>query len=384
MKIALITPVDIKYSYRGTEVNIYEYAKFMLDNGIDAKVLVPTYQSNEFTERKDYREVYSLYKKVPTRRITGRKWTLPLGYVLYIYSGLPRDSTVYLPYSIYDHIVNIIRKPKGQKYVIAAHSMHLKNGHIIQNHRIMEGMLNGFMRIVFSMKEMRENVYHHVITREQAKYLMTLGISKDNVMYVPAFVNTGPLKLKQNCSETLRVLHIGGVNKNAEVVLSIIEELRSSGMGKDFEFYFIGEKEPDGLIAIAEASQNVHCLGPVKEADKPGIISSMDVVIVPAVETFSRAMLEGLASGLYVVASNMNPAAWEIQKMGAHISIPKNGSAREYVKELEALLKLKRSRARFNAGRKRNREIAIKRFDKKVVLGEILEMFEKVSAKDTQ
>lgn len=381
MKVNLITPADIRYSYRGTEVNIYEYAKFMIGRGVDARVLVPTYPSNELAEREDYREVYSLYKKVPKKSIRGRRVMLPLGYVLYTYSGLPKDSLVYFPYSIYDHIVNIIRKPKGQKYVIAAHSMHLKDGHIIQNHRVMEGILNGFMRTVFSMREMRENVYHHVITREQARYLMTLGIHKDRIICVPAFVNTSPLKLKPNCSRSLRVVHIGGVNKDAHLILSIIKELRSRGRDKDFEFYFIGEKEPDELLAMAEENSNVHCLGPVKETDKAGILSTMDVVIVPAIETFSRAMLEGLASGLYVVASNLNPAAEEIREMGAHISIPRNGRIEEYVKELDVLLELKHSKAKFDAGKRINREIAVRRFDVNVVLGEILRMFEKIGEK---
>ncbi len=375
MKVSLITPMDIRYSYRGTEVDIYEYAKFMQGKGIAAEVLVPDYSFDGLVERSDYGRVYSLYKNVPKRSIKGRRFLLPFNYGLYVYSGLPEDSIVYFAYSIYDHIFNIIRKPRGQKYIIAAHSMHIKHGHIIEGHQYLEWMLNSFMRFVFSTKEAKKNIYHHVITNAEGKYLEELGIPKKNIFYIPTFVESGLYSLAKNKSGRLHVVHIGGVNKDASRVVAVINALQGKQGNVSFDFCFIGDKQPRELSDLIKANKNVHCLRNVTDIEKAKVLKNADVIIVPAVETFSRAMLEGMSSGLYVIASSKNPAAWEMQGLGANVYIAEHEKIEDYVKFLMRLYKLKSSRSDFYSGRIINRRIAIERFDKRVILREMVRMF---------
>lgn len=43
IKVAFVTPVDPRYSFRGTENTIYKYAVYPNKNGVDTTVLVPSY-----------------------------------------------------------------------------------------------------------------------------------------------------------------------------------------------------------------------------------------------------------------------------------------------------------------------------------------------------
>lgn len=379
MKVSLITPVDIKHSYSATEVQVYDYAKMLIENGIEASILVPKYKGLEFPSRTDYKLIKNHYKNVTQKGIKGRKIILPFKFTLYVYSDLTSDSTIYFAYSIYDHLINIIKKPKGQKYIIGAHSMHLKNGHILEGHNIIERFFNFLIKsFVFSNKEIAKNVYHHVINKAEKKYLLKLGIREENIFYVPTFVKTKDYHLSKNQSSKLKILHMGGANKGAGIVLQIIDKAIKTNKLDLFEFYFVGQKMPGELYQYAKKYKNIHIEKGIKENKKADLLSRMDVMIVPSVETFSRSMLEGLASGLYICASNKNPAALEIKTMGAKIYVIRNNNTYKYLEVLAKMINEKRLIEKFESGRRINREIVVRKFDEKVVLPQMLDMFIKV------
>ncbi|MCL5099853.1 MAG: glycosyltransferase [Candidatus Marsarchaeota archaeon] len=381
MKVYLITPVDIRYSYRATEVQIYEYAKYMIDAGIDARILVPKY-SNVMTlqERKDYEKIKALYKKIPKKEIAGKVVRFPFNFNIYMYNNLPINTTIYFAYSIYDHLYNIITKPKGQKYIIAAHSMHLKDGHIIKNHAILEAILNNFVKFIFLSKDRRENIYHHVINNEEKRYLLTLGIRKENIIYIPTFIDVKVFRLRHNNSNKLSVIHIGGKQKDANVVTEVISKLKQRNLLAEFDFYFVGEEMPESVIKSSESNTNVHVLGAVNDGTKVKLLSSSDVLIVPAIETFSRTMLEGLASGLHIIANGTNPAAVDMLSLGAKIDLVR--TIEEYVNALINLVEKKKVGS-LDKETKVNRNVALN-FDKTVTLPKIMRMFMEVSMKRTK
>lgn len=377
LKIDFVTPIDIKYSYRATEVQIYEYSKFMIESGVESNVLVPTLPDTMSLPkaRTDYQAIHEYFKKVPEKSIRGKKVVLPFNYTLYLYSGLPRDSVIYFAYSIYDHIWNVLTKPRGQKYVIAAHSMHLKDGHIIEGHRILESFLNFFMKVTFSIGDAKRNVYHHVITTGEAEYLKRLGISEKNIIYVPTFVDTTVFRPRKNGSDKLQVMHIGGIDKDVSVVIGFINRMRDMGILDLFEFYFIGNNQEAELLDLSEKSSTVHCFTAIDEEQKANIMSKMDVMLIPAVESFSRSMLEGLSSGLYIIADSRNPAASEIKSKGGKIALV-GKDVSQYIEELKNLKERKlASRSNFYSDRVTSRDIIIREYDKAVVLRKILEMF---------
>jgi glycosyltransferase involved in cell wall biosynthesis len=371
----MVTPIDIKYSYRGTEYWVYECAKYLRSHGIDARILVTS--NREIDSRVRNSSAVREFASVPQTKIANSTFILPLNFKITTYNNLPTESIVYLPYSIYDYLINLIRKPYGQKYVVGAHSMHLKNGHIVEGHDLLEHLLNGFVKnTIFSRKDAHENIYHHVVNRAQEKYLVELGISKDHIFCIPPFIDVNNFKVVRSFGKKLKVIHIGGAPKGSEVMINVLKNLDKAGGLDPFEFYFVGANQPADLVELSRKHKNVHALGIVDEKLKIDILSRMDVIVIPAVENFPRTMLEGLASGLYPISNTINPAAIEIARLGARVSMADTTEA--YVKELFGLTRRKVA-GRFDNDKEINRKVSLT-FDRNRIMPLMKEMFIQVSA----
>jgi hypothetical protein len=85
-------------------------------------------------------------------------------------------------------------------------------------------------------------------------------------------------------------------------------------------------------------------------------------------------MLEGLASGLYIIAGEMNPAFSEVLKRGAFGAASKNDS--EYVSALRAALEMKLD-GKLDKYKKSNLSAA-GFYDRKVIMPLIEKMFMEV------
>ena len=172
-------------------------------------------------------------------------------------------------------------------------------------------------------------------------------------------------------------MHIGGIQKDAKVVVSIISELEKKGKLDLFDFYFVGENQPQNLLSYAK-SPRVHALGAINDKAKADLLSSMDAMILPAVENFSKAMLEGLASGLYIISNKMNPGAKEVLNLGAKIGFA--DCAREYVNTLTGLAERK-NRKILPSYKKINRNVSLQ-FDRVGVLSRIKKMFDEINDRE--
>ncbi len=288
---------------------------------------------------------------------------------------------MYFPFSIYDYIINILFKPKGQKYIIGCHGMHLKMGHIIRGHGILERFLNAWVRsILYIRKSEMGNLYCHAINKEQAEYIKnTFGFKKENIFYVPIMIDADDYYSKGNSSKKLAVVHIGGMGKDMQIVLNIVDRLNEAGKLDMFEFYFIGERSTEAEAAYGKFG-NVRFLGMINDSEKFRVLSEADSMIVPAYETFSKAMLEGLASGLHMLTSK-RAASWrDITDTGIRIAVTEHGLAEEYVKPLIVLAELKEKGKGINPRRRKNIEILLREFDRGPVLKRIREMFLKIGS----
>ncbi len=375
MKASLITPTDIKYTGGGTERHVYEYAKYLKQHGIDTEILIT--ENIRGYSQSPYRNLSEDYKAIPKREISCNEFVLPFKWHLFIYKRLPRSGTIYMPFSVYDYIVNIVRKPKGQKYIIGCHGMHLKGGHIIASHNIIERLLNSQIRFLLSIRPAeRRNVYYHALNSVQAEYLTVLGVSRKNIFFIPDMVACSGFRINRNRSKRLRVLHIGGFSKEPGKVVGIIKELKRRGQLDRFKFCFVGSEHLDEADALAQKHKNVVVAGKVSDREKLKIMGESDVMIVPGYETFSIALLEGLASGLYAITSPKCGSAEYLRTLGIKLSIVKSSSANEYADVLSELSTQKENNPmRFNPDKEANRRIVLKEFDTRVVLPKILKMF---------
>ena len=373
----MVTPVDIKYSYRGTEWHIYEYAKYLRQHGIDAQLLV-TENIRNYTPMPKYKTIASTYKMIPKTEVRCKEYVLPFKWHLFKYKNLPKDAPIYFPYSIYDYIYNIFTKPKGQKYIIGCHGMHLKMGKIIDS-KLLEGLLNFCIKTVLNVKkDETKDLYFHTLNSEQARDINRVFSPKsDHIFTIPSMIDTSTYKMATNNSDKFKILHIGGPDKGMDVVLDVISILMGKGELNKFEFYFIGECN----VSIKQGYnyKNVHFLSTVNEEKKMHLLMSSDAIIIPAYEAFPKTMLEGIASGIYVITSRRNAGWSDVVDHGVKINVVHAGEPLEYIKPLLSLAKQKHnSKKIFDELRRKNRKIAEREFDKSRVLKQVTNMFERV------
>jgi glycosyltransferase involved in cell wall biosynthesis len=380
LKVSLITPIDIKYSYQTAERLIYEWTQFLSENGFDATVLVPNLPDNPPSLREDYKEIERHYSNVPKKRIENPMLHLGLNHKLNLYKGLPKEGTVFFLMSLYDYLPNVLLRPKGQKYLIGAGGMTVfRDGHVTKYHQLMEGIMN-FLLTTFVLrgKEPQANLFYYVINHRQENYLLKLGIERSKIFYIPGYVDTKKFLIKKPYGEKLKVLHIGGKGKNSQLVIDVIKELTANGEINKFQFSFIGKNQPEELSEYANKLDNISCLGTVTDKEKVEELSKSDVLIVPdPEENFALVMLEGLSSGLALIVDEWNPVIDELISNGAMAYKGKKDEPKTYLRYLLKLSKMKKNRG-FEKAKRTNREIVVRKFDKDVVLKQVKEMFLKI------
>ena len=379
MKVYLITPVDLKYSYRATEEYVYSYAKYLKEHGIDTEILITKKGDKQQTLLPNYKEVVKPYDNIAEEPVRCKEIVLSFKWHIFIYKDLPKDGTIYFPYSIYDYLFNILFKPKVQKYVIGNHSMHLKMDRIIKNHEILEWLLNFIVKsILFLRRKEKDNIYFHVINSAQEAYLIkNFKINKKNIFYVPNFIDTSRYSLAKNSSKKLRIVHIGGIEKDASIVFDIIKLLEEKHVLEKFEFYFIGKLDKQ-IEEQYNSLKNVHILGQVDNHMKLKVLSSADCMIIPSYEAFPKTLLEGLLSGLYILTSRKNSVWQDFVYSGIQMFIAENGFSGEYLQAIINLSEKKGRNVNINPYRELNKNIVIKNFDKRNVLPQIFKMFKTV------
>ena len=379
MKVYLITPVDLKYSYRATEEYVYSYAKYLKEHGVDAEILITKKGDKQQTLLPNYEEVVKPYDNIAKKPVKCKEIVLPLKWHIFIYKDLPKEGTIYFPYGIYDYLFNILFKPKGQKYVIGSHSMHLKMDHIINNHEILEWLLNFIVKsVLFLRRKEKDNIYFHAINSMQEVYLTkNFKINKKNIFYIPNFIDTSKYSLAKNSSKKLRVVHIGGTEKNTNIVFDIIKLLDKRQVLDKFEFYFIGKLNKQTEEQYSSL-KNVYMLGQIDDRTKLKVLSSADCMIIPSYEAFPKTLLEGLLSGLYILTSKRNSAWQDFVDFGIRMFVAENDLPKEYLQFIIRLIGKKGEHKDTNAYKESNRKKTIKNFNKRSILPKIFDMFQRV------
>jgi glycosyltransferase involved in cell wall biosynthesis len=368
-----VTPKDINYSYRATERLIYEYTAYLSSHSITSTVLIPDYYLTIKNGSKA-KLINDKYRKVKTKFIHGIKLSLPFKFDMYFYLNLPSNGFVYLPYSLYNHIINLFLARKNSKFIIGSHSMHIKNGLLLPEHALLENLFKKFLQLFLTNTNIMRNLYFHALTQEQVLYLEQLKIPRKHIFLVPNFIDTKQFHIGINKIKKLRVLHVGGASKRADVVLLIIENLIRKRILSNFEFYFIGEMPS---FFSTKKFSNIHYLGKISDKKKISVLSKMDVILLPASEVFPLTLLEGMASGLMVISAN-NSISRELRKLHANIIINTSGTIENYSNILFNLYKSKRKHGFPYIFKLQNRDIVIENFSSLKILPKFQEVIHNI------
>jgi glycosyltransferase involved in cell wall biosynthesis len=382
MRVSLLTPLDIKYSVSATEKLIYEYASYLKNSDVDVELLVPTKVFDNHNKlRKDYKDIelqYSIINKKSINFIFFKNYY----YSMFYYFNLPTNRIVFLPYSPYYYITNILTKPTTTKYIIGAWNMHLYAGEHSQNHRVLSNLLDGVIRTLFKLRgtAFLDTLYFLVENSQQKYYIIkNLHIRAQKIFYIPLFIDTNEFSVTKNNSKKLRVLHIGGIEKNAMLMAKIIHNAIEKNIMEDFEFWFIGKSMPDELITLSKSYKNIKNYGMVTDKTKRILLSKADVLAVTSVEGFGLKILEAFASGLEVICLD-NPACTDISATGLKIHTIDRNMPENYLIILKKLFYKKQNRAFSLKTRMAKRKLLKKNFDKAVVTPKFFEMLTKINS----
>ena len=245
-------------------------------------------------------------------------------------------------------------------------------------HVVFEKTFNKMIKNTLKLKskEFKKNLFFHVINLQQKIYLeQEFGINPKNIIHVPIFAHAENFKIGRNSSKQLKILHIGGSAKKADLVLKLIHELVERGKIGEYEFHFIGKSEPEELDKIASKYPNVINHGMADDKEKIRLHAESDVLIVPSIEAFPLTALEGLAAGL-VIVSRSNSINNELRELGADIINVAEETPSAFADALEKVA-IAKGKGELTASRKeKDRKLVLENFSYDAVMPKVLKMFE--------
>lgn len=180
----------------------------------------------------------------------------------------------------------------------------------------------GLGRVALAMlageKQARELKFEHTVcvsaaTRDR---LVDLGVpvAQSEIIHtgldLDAYSGVGKLP---RADQSLRLLYAGRMaeEKGVETAILAVSEILSSGLAMDVSLSLAGSGPEDytrhlrDLVARSGLENHVTFLGWIPNEKMPELMSQHDVLLLPSIwpEPFARVVLEGMASGLVVVAT---------------------------------------------------------------------------------
>ncbi|HEV2316897.1 MAG TPA: glycosyltransferase family 4 protein [Thermoplasmata archaeon] len=153
------------------------------------------------------------------------------------------------------------------------------------------------------------NIYIQVLTERTAAYLRELGVPPRKVFLIPTGIDTSAYRV-EDAAAPFQVLFVGRLEKlqkGTHRLLRILRKAERSGRGT-LRFVVAGRgAELEALRRGTRGLDQVEIRGFVPEAEKRELLARSHLFLVTSnVEPYSISAVEGLASGLPVVAT---PAA---------------------------------------------------------------------------
>jgi hypothetical protein len=355
----------------GTENMTYKYAEFLRRRNYDIEMLL-AYSFPLFSDKlkPDHKAIRERYRLLKSRKIKFVRVETPFsGCMLVHLRDLP-DGIIYFPYTFYEYLTNVFLKRKGQAFVFGGHCFELSTNYPLLR-RAMDKLF------ILALKLGNYSIYFHTINPEQGEYLVRMGVPESNIFYVPYPIDYKDFPLKDNTSDKLKVLHIGGTNKNSVSLIGIFDKLIEANEFDRYEFYFMGSRQPSELQEYAKKYGNIKILGFVTGEQKFNYLQKSDVLIMPGLETFSIAGLEALETGPILV-TRPNPAMKKVQDLGGKLFIVEHDPD-AYIAAFKKVIAIKKNAKLMRKYRLDNKRICKKYYSSEVVLPQMEGMFNAIS-----
>lgn len=222
------------------------------------------------------------------------------------------------------------------------------------------------------LKRYERGIIVHTQNSFQTEYYRKMGFDPGNIIEVPQHnidfskYSISPVK------EGFSVAFLGRLTESKGIDLLI----NVANMNPDILFHVIGKGHLMNEIISRSIYKNLKVHGFLNDKDKREILSSCDAMIVPSLfESLSIASIEGLASGLPLVASQTAQGLRYIISKDPIFGrlIPRN--AESFSGELRRLMRKKMEMYDdYIHERKNIRESAIKIFDEKLLLTNLIKI----------
>ena len=163
-----------------------------------------------------------------------------------------------------------------------------------------------------------DGFFYQVLNDSQLRFLCELGIRRSHIFLIPNSVDFTAYRVRRN-DDRFRVLYLGRLDKlvkGSSLLMEVGRRLEKLA-GRRIEFVIAGSGQAGGRIAtLFENSGVVKVLGQVTdEAQKVDLLSSCNLMVsFSNTEAFSISLLEGLASGLPVLSTDVSGPAYIISR----------------------------------------------------------------------
>ncbi len=217
-----------------------------------------------------------------------------------------------------------------------------------------------------------DNIVIHTQNSFQTGYYRKCGFRDRSIMEIPQHnVNFDDYGISSN-EGGFSVVFLGRLTESKGIhVLTEVAE-----MNPEIIFHIMGRGPMLNVIKSANVHGNMIIHGYVSDQDKRRILASSDAIIVPSVfESLSIASIEGLACGLPLVASKTAQGLQYIISKNSIFGKLLPRDAESFSLELRRLRRRKESAyADYVMERKMRREAAMKIFDEKDLLNELVKI----------
>jgi glycosyltransferase involved in cell wall biosynthesis len=226
--------------------------------------------------------------------------------------------------------------------------------------------------LIIPLAKYSKNLIIHTQNSFQTNFYKKLGFSKENIIEIPQHnINFKDYSINPK-REGFSVAFLGRLTESKGIDLLI----EVANLNPEMTFHIIGKGQLKQHINNMNRNRNLILHGFVTEEQKRKILASCDVMIVPSYfESLSIASIEGLASGLSLVASQTAQGLKYIINKSELFGVLLPRDKIYFSKELNLLRNKKKDNFdNFIKEREEIRKTAMKQFDETKILESLSEM----------
>ncbi len=377
MKIAIVGSMNIEYA-GGGEANARYIAELLTDNGNEVTVFgsgIPA-GFNAVPGHYRFKYVPSAFSYDIMAKGTVLKYSsiLSLGLIgIYTYKKIYDDIKGYdLYYFISPNImfrnVGFRLMKDGSKVILGNHGTFFE---VLDMYTMAGKVYSAILtKLIFrKFQNSGKKFLIHVQNSYQGIYYKKLNFDPSMIVELPYNnVNFSAYSCEKN--KEFSVVYLGRLmdSKGVDVLLELEKKI-------DVKFHIVGQGP---YIERLRAGKNENTIvhGYVSNAEKLKILSECDAIVVPSInESLSISAIEGLASGLYLIASSTAMGPKYIVNQDNIFGRAINRNAKAFLKEIDRIRDIKmRNPDDYYREKILRRDIAKKIFDSSVVDREFIKM----------